>query len=208
MSEQNARQLAEHALLDAAEELLISKGYAEISTRRLAETAGITHGMVHYYFGSMEHLFLRVLERFTDRLIERQKALYLTDIPFIDKWRTAMGFLEDDHQSGYQKIWLELQAMAWNHPELREQMGSILGRWRAVLMEAFTTGLKEFSIDTGEFPVEALVTLVITFNEGIILERMSGITTGQAALLRMIDQFLARLKKSTDHREESNDASE
>src|SRR5436853_6015161 len=65
----------------AAERLLVSIGYADVSVRRLAEEAGANHGLVHYYFGSMEELFLRVLERFTDRLIERQRAMYAADVP-------------------------------------------------------------------------------------------------------------------------------
>src|SRR5512146_3164372 len=110
------------AFLDAAERLLIEVGYANITTRRLAEEAGANHGLVHYYFGSMEQLFISVLERYTDRLIERQAAMYAADIPFIEQWRAAMGFLDEDRESGYQKIWLELQALAWNRPELRERL--------------------------------------------------------------------------------------
>ena len=65
-----------------------------ITTRRLAEEAGVNNGLVHYYFGSIENLLVRVLERFTDRLIVRQRAMYADpDIPFIEKWRTAMRYL-------------------------------------------------------------------------------------------------------------------
>jgi hypothetical protein len=41
-------------------------------------------------------------------------------------------------------------------------------------------------------PLDALVALVITFNEGIIFERLSGIETGQADLLQWIDDWLQR----------------
>src|SRR5204862_2585261 len=105
-----ARAETEEASLDAAERLLVSVGYAGTSVRRLAEEAGANHGLVHYYFGSMEELFLRVLERFTDRLIERQRAMYAADAPFIEKWRTAMRYLDEDLEGGYPKIWFELQA--------------------------------------------------------------------------------------------------
>jgi AcrR family transcriptional regulator len=66
-----ARSTAEEALLDAAERLLVEVGYAGITTRGLAEEAGVNHGLVHYYFGSMENLLVRVLERFTERLTAR-----------------------------------------------------------------------------------------------------------------------------------------
>ena len=105
-------------LLDAAERLLVEVGYAGISARRLAREAGVNLGLVHYHFGSMENVFLEALERFTGRLVERHRALYASDLPFIEKWRTAMAYLLGaDLSSGYEKVWLELQAMAWNKPE-------------------------------------------------------------------------------------------
>src|SRR2546429_1216404 len=116
------REQVTQALLDAAERLLVSEGYARISTRRLAQEAGINHGLVHYYFGSMEELFVQVLERFTARLIVRQREMYGAEQPFIEKWRTAWRFHEEDLAAGYPKIWHELQAMAWNKPELRDRL--------------------------------------------------------------------------------------
>ena len=83
----------EQALLDAAERLLVEVGAAGITTRRVAEEASTNHGLVHYYFGSIEQLLVRVLERFTERLIERQRELYTSDEPFVEKWRTAMRYL-------------------------------------------------------------------------------------------------------------------
>src|SRR3954468_24148714 len=89
----SARAAAEEALFDAAERLLVDVGYAGITTRRLAEAAGVNHGLVHYYFGSNENLLVQMLERFTARLIERQEALYASDGSFVEKWRTAMSHL-------------------------------------------------------------------------------------------------------------------
>src|SRR5947209_4287654 len=109
-----AREEAEQAFLDAAERLLVSVGYANITTRKLAEEAGINHGLVHYYFGSMQELLVQVLERFTDRLIKRQREMYAANVPFIEKWRTAMRYLEEDWKNGYSKVWFELQALGWN----------------------------------------------------------------------------------------------
>ena len=113
-----SRPQTEEAFLDAAERLLVRVGHAGITTRRLAEEADANHGLVHYYFGSMENLLVRVLERFTDRMIARQRAMYSApDVPFLDKWRAAMRFLDADRD--YQKVWFELQALAWNRPELQ-----------------------------------------------------------------------------------------
>ena len=191
-----ARSENEEAFLDAAERLLISTGYAGISVRRLADEAGANHGLVHYYFGSMEELFLRVLERFTLRLIERQRAMYSTDAPFIEKWRAAMRFLDEDLAAGYPKVWFELQAMAWNHPEMRTRVTRVNEEWREVLTEAFTKAAKDYGLDRRRFPVEAMVSLVMTFNVGMMLERMEGITAGHEELLRGIDKWLEELERA------------
>jgi AcrR family transcriptional regulator len=186
-----ARQQTEEAFLDAAERLLVSVGHAGMTTRALAHEAGANHGLVHYYFGSMEGLLGRVLERFTDRLIVRQRAMYADpDVPFIEKWRTAMRYLDADRE--YQKVWYELQALAWNRPELRERVARADAEWRAVLSEAFAEPRERYGID---MPLDALVALVITFNEGMILERLSGIETGQAELLEWIDGWLTRRER-------------
>jgi AcrR family transcriptional regulator len=183
-----ARQQTEEAFLDAAERLLVTVGHAGISTRALAEEAGANHGLVHYYFGSMENLLARVLERFTERMIVRQRTMYTAaDVPFAEKWRTAMRYLDADRE--YQKVWFELQALAWNRPELRERVAHVNAEWRAVVSEALSGPRERYVI---AMPLEALVSLVITFNEGIIFERLSGIETGQAELLRWIEQWLER----------------
>jgi AcrR family transcriptional regulator len=183
-----ARQTTEEAFLDAAERLLVSVGHAGLTTRSVAQEAGANHGLVHYYFGSMENLLARVLERFTDRLIARQRAMYSDPrTSFAAKWRAAMRYLDADR--AYQKVWYELQALAWNRPELRERVAHVDAEWRAVLTEALAEPRERYGI---EMPLDALVALVITFNEGIILERLSGVETGQAELLAWIDDWLTR----------------
>ena len=182
-----ARSAAEEALLDAAERLLVDVGYAGITTRRLGEVAGVNHGLVHYYFASNENLLVRTLERFTERLIARQRELYATDVPFVDKWRTAMRYLVSEDLA-YEKVWLELQALAWNNEDLRARLARVNAEWRTVLTEAFEAPHRELGI---ELPLEALVSLVMTFNLGMIVERLGGIDTGHGKLLDWIDRWLS-----------------
>jgi AcrR family transcriptional regulator len=141
----------------------------------------------------MENLLLRVLERFTERLTARQRAMYADpDLAFVEKWRQAMRYLVGDDVE-YEKVWLELQALAWNRPELRGEVARVNGEWRAVLMEAFAEPHARYGID---MPLDALVALVITFNEGFMLERAQGITSGHRELLAWIDDWLAEKEES------------
>lgn len=182
-----ARSAAEEALLDAAERLLVDVGHGGVTTRRLAEEAGVNNGLVHYYFGSNENLLVRTLERFTERLIARQRDLYAADMPFVEKWRTAMRYLVSDDVT-YEKVWLELQALAWNNPDLRGRLARVNEEWRAALTVAFEQPRRELGID---MPLEALVSLVMTFNIGIIVERLGGVEAGHRELLDWIDAWLS-----------------
>lgn len=187
-----ARRETEERFLDAAERLLVEIGYAGITTRRLAEEAGANHGLVHYYFGSMEELFFRVLERFTDRLLARQREMYASPAPYVEKWREAMSYLDDDRP--YQKIWWELQAMAWNREEYRERIASVHAGWCDAMRDAVAGALASYRMETGPLSADEWVTLIVALNEGIILERLSGIERGHEDLLAGIDRWLSALE--------------
>jgi AcrR family transcriptional regulator len=189
------RAATAEAFLDAAERLLVELGHAGISTRRLASEAGANQGLVHYYFGSMDELFVQVLERFTERLVSRQREMYGADMPFIEKWRAAWRFQEEDLQAGYSRIWLELQALSLSRPELRPRVARVNAEWRAVLREAFERAADEYAIDRDELPIEALVALTMTFAQGYALERLEGIEEGHNELLDWIERWLESLEQ-------------
>ncbi|HXY95243.1 MAG TPA: helix-turn-helix domain-containing protein, partial [Acidimicrobiia bacterium] len=74
------------ALLDAAEELLIVKGASGITTRKVAERAGVNQALVHYHFGTIEDLLVAVLERVSLEVKERSEQIYRDDKPFLTGW--------------------------------------------------------------------------------------------------------------------------
>jgi AcrR family transcriptional regulator len=188
------REANVEAFLDAAERLLIREGAAGISTRQLAMEAGQNHGLVHYYFGSVDELLLQTLERFTSRILERQRALYAADTPFAEKWRTAMGFIDEDLAAGYPKVWAELDALALNHPEMRDRLNGVNEDWRTLLRDALADAIDEYGIDDSRFSAEALAALVMQFQKGLLNERLLGFDRGHAELLAAIDGWLASLE--------------
>jgi AcrR family transcriptional regulator len=189
------RSATAEAFLDAAERLLVEVGHGGVTTRRLAAEAGANQGLVHYYFGSIDELFVQVLERFTERLVARQREMYAADVPFVEKWRKAWRYQEADLEQGYSKIWMELQALSWSHPELRPRVARVNEEWRGVLREAFGRAARDYGLAEDEFPVEALVALTMMFGQGYALERLEGIDGGHAALLDWIERWLDSLEQ-------------
>jgi hypothetical protein len=143
----------------------------------------------------MENLFLEVLERSTERLIKRQRTLYGAEGPFIDKWRTAMGYLDADFVAGYPKIVAELEALSWNRPELRTRVVRRNVLWRGVLTDAFTEAMAGYGLNPQQFPLEVMVALAMTFQRGIFAERLIGVKEGHDALLAWIDRWLVELEE-------------
>ena len=188
------REANVEAFLDAAERLLVREGAAGVSTRQLAREAGQNHGLVHYYFGSVDELLLQTLERFTARVLDRQRAMYGTAAPFAEKWRAAMGYIEEDLASGYPKVWAELEALAWDKPDLRERLRGVNDSWRTLLRDALTDAIDEYGLDSERFSAEAWAALVMQFNKGLLFERLLDFDRGHAELLAAIDGWLTSLE--------------
>ena len=108
---------------------------AGVTTRKLAAEAGVNNGLVHYYFGSVENLLVRVLERFTERLIVRQRAMYAD--PDALRREVADGDALPGRGPRVPEGLVRAAGVSWNRPELQERVGRVHDEWRAVLTEAF-----------------------------------------------------------------------
>jgi AcrR family transcriptional regulator len=191
------REANVEAFLDAAERLLVAEGAAGISTRQLARESGQNHGLVHYYFGSIDELLVQTLERFTRRVLDRQRAMYATDAPFAEKWRAAMGYIEEDLASGYPKVWAELESLALHKPELRARLNAVSDSWRSLLRDALADAIDEYGLDSRRFSAEAWAALVMQFNKGLLFERLLGFDRGHTELLGAIEGWLTSLEEGT-----------
>jgi AcrR family transcriptional regulator len=120
-------------LLAAAETCLRRDGHAALSTRGVAETAGVPLSQIHYHFGSKQGLVLGLLEHLNSRLLERQAATFSEPMPLWRRWERACDFLDDDLSSGYVRILQDMIAAGWSDPEIAEAVRRNLRGWYALL---------------------------------------------------------------------------
>jgi TetR/AcrR family transcriptional regulator len=190
-----ARQQATAGLLDAAERLLFESGYAAVTTRRVAEEAGVKHGLVHYYFGSMEGLLTQTLERFADQLAEPLEALYADpNLTFAEKWRIGAQFWVEEPTSRFPKILLELSAMSWNLPQVQKLLADVHARFRAIFERYFGEAMRDYGLDESRLPLKVIVAVVTSFQLGLIVESLSGVNEGHEELLEWIQEWLDSLE--------------
>jgi AcrR family transcriptional regulator len=122
-------------ILQAAREALNGTGYAGLSTRKIADSAGVPLSQIHYHFGSKQALVLAVLEEENQRRLKRQQAMYAEDMPLWKQWEQACDYLEDDLASGYVRVLQEMMAAGWSNPEIGEAVREMLRQWFALLSE-------------------------------------------------------------------------
>ena len=196
-----ARQQTTVALMDAAERLLYEVGYAGVTTRAVAEAAGVKHGSVHYYFGSMDELLTQTLERFVDQLAELLQALYDDpNLSFADKWRLGSQFWVEEPTSRFPKILMELLSMGWNMPALKARLTNVHARFRAIFEQHFGQALREYGLDEEEYPLKVIVALVTSFQLGLIVEGLSDVQEGHQELLDWIQRWVDGLEAGSARR--------
>lgn len=120
-------------LLVAARQCLLAGGHAALSTRRVADAAGVPLSQIHYYFGGRQGLVLALLEREDRALLARQREMYAADQPLSVRYDQACDFLEADLASGYVRLLQEMVAAGWSDPAVAEKVAAILTRWLGLL---------------------------------------------------------------------------
>ncbi len=85
-------QTKEQAILAAAEQEFLSKGFDGARTTSIASAAGVTHAMLHYYFRTKEQLFERILDEKLRLMGESVLAAFgQPNLPLQERLRDAIG---------------------------------------------------------------------------------------------------------------------
>jgi AcrR family transcriptional regulator len=122
------------SILHAAKVSLLDAGLNGLSTRSIAEAAGVPLSQIHYHFGSKQRLVLAVLEAENERLLERQQQMFESELPLWKQWEQACDFLDDDLESGYVRVLHEMIAAGWSDPEIAAVVWKQLSGWQDLLV--------------------------------------------------------------------------
>lgn len=147
------------AILEAARVRLLADGHAALSTRRVADTAGVPLSQLHYHFGSKQGLLVAVLAEENRRRLERQTQMYASDRPLWQRYEQACDYLEDDLASGYVRVLQEMIATGWANPEIGAQVRRLLQGWFDLLIEVARQAEARHG-SLGPFTAEEVATLI------------------------------------------------
>ena len=183
-------------ILHAVREVVLESGFAALSTRAVADRAGVPLSQIHYHFGSKEQMILAMLREENDSLVKRQAGMFALDLPLAERWNRACDYLDDDLDSGYVRVLQEMMAAGWSSMEVRDAVDEVLAAWSGVLTEVVEQG-HEAGANFGPFETAEIVALVLSAFLGAESLILLGLDRDQLPIrgaLRRVGDALAALE--------------
>lgn len=174
-------------LLDAAEQLMLEEGYAAVTSRRLANRAGLKPQLVHYYFRTMEELFLEVFRRRAEEGLEAQAQALQSDQPLWAVWRFGTD-------PGFTQISMEFMALANHRKDMRAEIAYYAERFREEQQQAVSAALQRYGVQNKDVPPVVWTVLMTSLSRFLVLEQAIGMSGGHAETVELVESYLRRLE--------------
>lgn len=171
-------------LLDCVERLMATRGYAGVTYRAVAAEAGVTAGLVQYYFPTLDDLLVAAIRRRSEENLERLQAKLERD----EALRALWSFSTTEAETA---IMTEFLALANHRTSIRSEVGEVTRRVREVEFSALDGARADATI-TLELSPRALVFLVTAIPKLLQLEQAAGVTHGHDEIVEAIERHLAR----------------
>lgn len=185
-------------LLEAAQRCLERYGIAGLSTRKVAEEAGMPLSQIHYHLGSKRGLLLALLAYQNEKLLARQRNMYEQSLPLSERWLKACDYLDEDLASGYVRVLQEMVAAGWSDPEIANEARRILRGWYELLTQVAAEASERLGGLGPLAPAEAaaLAGHVFLGAETMILLGFTESELPSRSALRKIGELLRTLESS------------
>jgi AcrR family transcriptional regulator len=174
-------------LLDAAEQLMRAEGYAAVTSRRVAAQAELKPQLVHYYFRTMDDLFIELFRRRAEENVSRFEQAIAEDGSLGNLWR-----LNADTRGAM--FTLEFMALANHRKALRTEIGRYAERFRSAQIDALHNALAASGVPDDQFPPITALLLMTGLTQVLALEDALGVTSGHDTTVAFIEQAIARLE--------------
>lgn len=187
-------------ILTAAKGALLEAGYANLATRGIAEAAGVPLSQIHYHFGSKQNLMLAVLDMENQQRLARQAAMYQSNLPLWKQWQQACDFFDEDLDSGYVRVLMEMTAAGWSNREIAGAVSAEVKGWFELLAEVARRAAERFG-SLGPFTpqeVAALAGLPFLGAEAVILLGLDESKIAARPALRKIGELLRLLEEQQE----------
>lgn len=175
------------ALIDAAEALMIEDGYAAVTSRRVAEKAGLKPQLVHYYFRTMEDLFLAVFHRRAEEGLAVLSTALASPQPLWALWRFSTA-------PEATRLTMEFMGLANHRKALRAEIVYYAERFRQEQNRAIADALQRYGTDFTDVPPVVWTVFATSVSQALVMERALGMDTGHAETFAFCEEWIRRLE--------------
>lgn len=173
-------------LLDVTVELMVADGYAAVSSRAVAARAGVKAPLVHYYFESVDDLFVAAFRRSIEGRLDRLADALRGPAPMRALWEFA-----NDRRG--RVLTIEFLALANHRKAIRAEMSEAAQRYREIELEAVERVLAEAGLDPEQYPAAGILFVLTAVPTTMALEEMIDLSTGHRDAVRLVERALAQL---------------
>ncbi len=175
-------------LVDAAERLMVEDGYAAVTSRRVAAMAGVKPALVHYYFRTMDDLFLALFRARAEQGLERQARALESAQPLWALWE----YSRDPRGTA---LTMEFIAVANHRKAIRAEIARSAERFRVEQLHGFQTLLERYGIDPDEYPAIVCTVLLSSISRVLVIEHETlGMSSGHEETVAFVERFIRRLE--------------
>lgn len=180
-----------HLMLDGAEAILREEGYAELTSRRIAERVGIKQQLVYYYFKTMDELMVEAFRRLSKRELERFEQALRADRPLHEIWGIAVN-------TNDARLISEFMALANRSEGVKAEVIAFIERSRRLQVEALTKAIERKAAKAGRsataLPPVAATFLATSVGLALTREAALGVSMGHAEIAAVIEQYISALE--------------
>jgi AcrR family transcriptional regulator len=166
----------------------MDEGYASVTSRRVAARAGLKPQLVHYYFRTMDDLFLEVFRRRADANLARFERGVARDPSLHAIWELNVD-------PGGAAFNMEFGALANHRKSIQAEIARYAERFRRAQLDALTVALATAGVDGEQIPPIAALLLMTGLSQILALERQLGVTLGHDATVEFIRDAIGRLEE-------------
>jgi AcrR family transcriptional regulator len=185
------------AIIDATIAIMREDGYAAVSSRRIAAEAGLKSKLVHYYFKTMDELYLAVYKRIEDEHFARLTRALAARKPLRALWRLNMD-------STNTSMVLELTALANHRKGLRAEIARASERFRLLQAAMFERAVREAG-GTAPLPPMVASVLALALSRLLAMDSVLGVSTGHVETIRTIEAFLHAIEEGRPFEPDNGD---
>jgi AcrR family transcriptional regulator len=181
-------------LLDAAKSCILESGYPSVTTRMVADKAGVPLSQIHYHFGSKHALMLCLTDYLNSERLELYNEIFEEEASISDMWLKLGQVLLNDLETGYTRVMQELTAASFSDEKLRSRVADQFHRWHATLSK-FGALVEQRLGSIGPLTGEEFAGLLDAVGIGINQRMLLGISERQIPGMYALDRFTSLFKE-------------